>query len=63
MHAHGTDTAAGYDGDLQMFRDQPHSADLKTLRFWRWLAERGCLEHDTAGPSSGDDAEWSIAIG
>ena len=55
MHAHQADSTAAYDGNLQMFREQPHSADLKTFRFWRWLAEQGRLEHDVAGPAGGED--------
>jgi hypothetical protein len=43
-----------YDGDLKMFRESPRSVDLARLRFLRWLAERGHLEHPAAGPPSGE---------
>jgi hypothetical protein len=39
-----------YDGALQMFVEPPRGADARTLRFLRWLAERGPLEHAVAGP-------------
>ena len=39
-----------YDGTLQMFVEPPREADSRTLRFLRWLAERGELEHPVAGP-------------
>src|SRR5437763_8846108 len=40
---------SAYDGTIQMFIDQPRSLDLQRLRFLRWLAERGRLEHAIAG--------------
>jgi hypothetical protein len=43
-----------YDGDLRMFRETPKPVDIARLRFLRWLAERGCLEHPAAGPPSGE---------
>ncbi|HEY7065097.1 MAG TPA: hypothetical protein VII06_26715 [Chloroflexota bacterium] len=43
-----------YDGDLEMFREAPRSVDMARLRFLRWLADRGCLEHPAAGPPSGE---------
>lgn len=43
-----------YDTDLQMFVDGEHALDLARLRFLRWLAEQGKLEHETAGPPTGD---------
>jgi len=43
-----------YDGDLRMFRETPKSVDLDRLRFLRWLAELGRLEHPVAGPPSGE---------
>ena len=43
-----------YDGDLRMFREAPRPVDIDHLRFLRWLAERGCLEHPAAGPPSGE---------
>jgi hypothetical protein len=46
-----------YDGDLEMFREPPPPVDEARLRFLRWLAERGRLEHLPAGPPSGAFAE------
>ena len=45
-----------YDGDLEMFVDPPRKPDLARLRFLRWLAERGTLEHRPFGPPAGDFA-------
>lgn len=42
-----------YDSTLQMFVQEPRDLDLRRLSFLRWLGERGRLEHDIAGPSSG----------
>ena len=42
-----------YDGDIQMFVEGPREIDLAHLRFLRWLAERGNLEHKPAGRSYG----------
>ena len=42
-----------YDRTLQMFVQTPQDVDAQRLRFLRWLAERGQLEHDVAGPPSG----------
>ncbi len=42
-----------YDAELQMFCPQISEPDLKRLRFLRWLAEQGKLEHAVAGPPSG----------
>jgi hypothetical protein len=47
----------GYDGDLEMFRETPPPVDGARLRFLRWLAERGRLEHVPVGPPSGAFAE------
>jgi hypothetical protein len=41
-------TASEYDGDVQMFVERPREVDLAHLRFLRWLAERGSLEHHPA---------------
>ena len=44
-----------YDGALQMFVEVPQDADTGHLRFLRWLAERGKLEHplaEVAGPAA-----------
>jgi len=43
-----------YDGSLQMFVEEVCEPDLARLRFLRWLAEHRELEHQIAGPSSGD---------
>jgi hypothetical protein len=55
-----------YDGDLRMFRETPRPVDIDHLRFLRWLAEQGRLEHPAAGPPSGElasarDAEQRLA--
>lgn len=42
-----------YDGDLQMFVQASRDPDAERLRFLRWLAEQGRLEHDVAGPAGG----------
>ena len=42
-----------YDSTLQMFVQEPRNLDLRRLTFLRWLGERGRLEHEIAGPSSG----------
>jgi hypothetical protein len=42
-----------FDGDLEMFRERPKPVNLAALRFLRWLAEQGRLEHPTAGRASG----------
>lgn len=42
-----------YDASLQMFVQEPRDADASHLRFLRWLAERGGLEHGVAGPPGG----------
>jgi hypothetical protein len=42
-----------YDGDVQMFVQRSREVDLAHLRFLRWLAVRGCLEHDPLGRSCG----------
>jgi hypothetical protein len=50
-------TAPGqYDGTLQMFVEAPRMPVLARLRFLRWLAERGELEHPVAGPPAGEYA-------
>ena len=42
-----------YDAELQMFTDKPREANLDQLRFMRWLAEHGRLEHRMEGDSVG----------
>ena len=49
-----------YDGELQMFCDTTHEANLEALRFIRWMVEQGRLEHDAAGPPAGEYAEQSL---
>jgi hypothetical protein len=49
-----------YDGELQMFCDSAHEANLEALRFIRWLVEQGRLEHDAAGPPTGEYAEQEL---
>ncbi len=49
--------AKSFDGELKMFRDSDRPVNLERLRFLRWLAERGKLEHRPMGPSSGPFAE------
>jgi hypothetical protein len=41
-----------YDSNLQMFCERPVEIDQSKLRFLRWLAEHGQLEHEVAGPST-----------
>ena len=50
-----------YDPELQMFMDGPREADLARLRFLRWLAEHGLLEHAAAGPPAGAYAPNPLA--
>jgi len=45
-----------YDSELQMFCQFPREAAMTQLRFLRWLAERGQLEHEAFGPPSGEYA-------
>jgi hypothetical protein len=42
-----------YDGELQMFVDEPREPNYEHLRFLRWLVEHGQLEHSVAGPPPG----------
>jgi hypothetical protein len=43
-----------YDSGLQMFVQERRSPDMRRLRFLRWLAEGGRLEHEVAGAPSGE---------
>ena len=43
-----------YDTHLQMFIEERRAPDMRRLRFLRWLAEGGRLEHEIAGASSGE---------
>jgi hypothetical protein len=47
---------SAFDRELQMFVEPPRGADPARLRFLRWLAEPGRLEHGTAGPAAGEYA-------
>jgi len=53
-----------YDGDLEMFCEEPKAINIAHLRFLRWLIEQPRLEHLPAGPPSGEfaevDAAWSV---
>jgi hypothetical protein len=53
--------AKSFDGELKMFRDGERPVNMGALRFLRWLAEQGRLEHGIAGPSSGPFAEEPLA--
>jgi hypothetical protein len=46
-----------YDGELQMFREPVGEPDAAKLRFLRWLAEQGQLEHGPAGRPTGEYAD------
>jgi hypothetical protein len=46
-----------YDGDLEMFCETASTINVAHLAFLRWLADRGRLEHLTAGPPSGPFVE------
>jgi hypothetical protein len=59
MNAKKTKRGAQYDGELQMFVDGAHEPTKESLLFLRWLAEQGRLEHEVAGPASGEFAEAS----
>jgi hypothetical protein len=43
-----------YDGNLQMFVEEPRDVDLRRLGFVRWLVENDRLEHPAIGPSTGE---------
>lgn len=49
-----------YDGDLQMFVQEPRPIQLHWLGFLRWLGERGLLEHEIAGKPAGPLADTEI---
>ncbi|MBA2448129.1 MAG: hypothetical protein H0V51_08895 [Chloroflexi bacterium] len=49
-----------YDGRLQMFIQELPEPDARRLRFLRWLAERGHLEHAIAGPPDGSYAAATV---
>jgi hypothetical protein len=43
-----------FDGIIEMFCDAPKPVSMDQLRFLRWLAEQGRLEHAVAGLLSGE---------
>jgi hypothetical protein len=43
-----------YDHDLHMLIVPPQPINLSYLKFLRYLGERGRLEHEIAGPVSGE---------
>jgi hypothetical protein len=51
-----------YDPELQMFACQPREPALTRLRFWRWLADQGRLEHEPAGVPVGQYADRALAM-
>lgn len=53
----------GYDPSLQMFLEKAREPDLAHLRFLRWLAEQGLLEHPVYGPPAGQLVELAAARG
>ena len=50
-------TTGSYDKDLQMFVEQPTDINPDRLCFFRWLAERGQLEHEVFGAPTGPYTE------
>lgn len=44
---------AAYDAVLHQFREPQKVVRLTHVKFMRWLADRGRLEHYPAGPPSG----------
>jgi len=50
--------AGQYDPELHMFREATREPDIAMLRFLRWLAEDGQLEHAAAGYPTGEWAEF-----
>lgn len=45
---------SSYDPEVQMFKEPAHEPNMTRLRFMRWLAEHGQLEHAVAGQPSGE---------
>jgi hypothetical protein len=45
--------ASNYDSEVQMFVQRPREIDPAHLRFLRWLAVRGSLEHEPLSRSYG----------
>lgn len=61
MNAKQDKASARYDVELQMFCDTTREPDRGALRFLRWMAEQGRLEHETSGPATGEYAEETLA--
>jgi hypothetical protein len=61
MNAKKSQAGTQYDGELQMFRDAAHEPSREALRFLRWMAEQGRLEHEVSGPSSGEYVDGIVA--
>lgn len=49
-----------YDPELQMYIQPITEIDLGKLRFLRWLAEQGVLEHEVFGEPIGVFAEYRM---
>lgn len=43
-----------YDKELEMFCEDIREPKIDKLRFLRWMAEQGKLEHEPSGPPAGD---------
>jgi len=53
---------AYYDNDLQMFKEPERDANIANLRFLRYLAEQGRLEHRMEGKSVGTYALEELTL-
>ena len=60
MNAKQEKASARYDGELQMFCDSAREPDRAALRFLRWMAEQGRLEHEISGPATGEYVEETV---
>jgi hypothetical protein len=58
----GMNAHLAYDKDLQMFIEPSAQLNVQKLRFLRWLAERGMLEHEIFGTASGPLADMIGAL-
>ena len=56
MNANKSKGGTRYDGELQMFCDTAREPNRAALQFIRWMVEQGRLEHDAAGPPTGEYA-------
>lgn len=50
-----------YDGELQMYVEEPREPTYEHLLFLRWLVERGHIEHPIAGPPRDPDRRRGYA--